>query len=406
MLIEQYKISKNIGITLKYEKSIVNTRLFCIKNLIIMKKKILFVSTHFPPDYPYGGLIESGSKLLTALRKIQPNITAVSVSKNPKKVLELSQKGDLCCRSNFYHDWGISIELIYALWGKIKNSDIIYINGIVTFPVTLATIYALLHRKKIIVSTHGSLEPWSVNHKKWKKYFYYKFIVLPLINRCDKVHVSAEMERDNVKQYGVKPEAIVIPNGVNLEEYREMSPSLKQANPFNILFLSRISKKKGLDILIESFNEFLEKYPNSNAILQLVGPDNENYVAKLNIKNNVAIKYLGTAYGNEKKQLYANANLFVLPTYSENFGIVIAEAMACGCPIITTTGTPWQIIETINCGKFINPNKEELLNALTEIYHKTNQERLEMGINGRRYVYENLDWDQIGSSLFKQIVNI
>lgn len=369
------------------------------------KNKILFVTTHFPPDYHFGGIVESGSKLVDEMRKIDNNISLVCVSKNPEKVKALLNKNDLCAKSNFYHDWGISFSLIFSLWNKVKNVDVCYINGIVTFPVTLATIYCILLNKKFIVATRGSLEPWRVNYKKWKKYFYYNYIVLPLIKKASAVHVTAKEEQFGVEQFGYKGNFVVIPNGIKLEDYANTESIIESdyEGRFSILFLSRISKVKGLDILIEAFQQFQEKYDIHDAVLLLVGPDNENYLKSLNISDDTKIKYLGSVYNEAKINLMRTVNLFVLPSYSENFGNVVAEAMASGCPVITTTGTPWEVIEKINSGIYIEPTVNQLVEAMCKIYSMSIVERKAMGERGKEYVFNNFDWKVIGLDLYEKL---
>jgi glycosyltransferase involved in cell wall biosynthesis len=371
----------------------------------VPNKKILFVTTHFPPDYHFGGIVESGSKLLEEMRKIDSSISLVCVSKTPDKVRELLNENDLCAKSNFYHDWGISISLIFSLWNKVREADVCYINGIVTFPVTLATIYCILLNKKFIVATRGSLEPWRVNYKKWKKHFYYNYIVLPLIKKASAVHVTAKEEQFGVQQFGYNGNFVVIPNGIKLEDYAKISPFIESEykGKFNILFLSRISKVKGLDILTEAFDLFQSKYNIKDAILLLVGPDNENYLKTLNIVEESNIKYLGSVYNEEKINLMRSVDLFVLPSYSENFGNVVAEAMASECPVITTTGTPWEIIEKINCGIYIEPDVNQLVAAIYKIYSTPIEERKSMGKRGKEYVFNNFDWKVIGSDLYAKL---
>jgi len=137
------------------------------------KNKILFVNTHFPPDYHYGGVLESGSKIYKYLRKIDKNITYAVVSKIPDKVYAEKLGSGMCYTSIQFHRFGFSFDLIFGLWRQISENDIVFINGTVTFPTVLAQIYAVLLRKKFIVSTRGTFGQQSIQQKKWKKYFYY-----------------------------------------------------------------------------------------------------------------------------------------------------------------------------------------------------------------------------------------
>ena len=139
-----------------------------------MGKHILFVSTHYSPDFHYGGVVESSTNLYQAL-KISDNskYSLVTVSKTPKNVKAKLKGDEHCYQSFFFHRFGFSFELLYKLWFQIKVNDIIFINGTVTFPTVVAQIYSLLQKKCFIVSTRGTFGEANLRQKKWKKLFYY-----------------------------------------------------------------------------------------------------------------------------------------------------------------------------------------------------------------------------------------
>jgi glycosyltransferase involved in cell wall biosynthesis len=118
------------------------------------------------------------------------------------------------------------------------------------------------------------------------------------------------------------------------------------------------------------------------------------------------IDYYPGVYGEAKVDLMHAASVFVLPSYSENFGNVIAEALASGCPVMTTTGTPWNEIERYDCGKYIVPDQIPLTEALYQMYCTPPEVRLRMGMNGREYVRSNFDWDVNARRLFGHLANL
>ncbi len=113
------------------------------------------------------------------------------------------------------------------------------------------------------------------------------------------------------------------------------------------------------------------------------------------------IKIVGPKFGHDKISAYHSADLFVLPTYSENFGIVIAEALACGIPVITTKGTPWQELEEYNAGKWIDVGVDFLRNALEETLIQGNVALIEMGRNGRKLIEEKYSIESVAVSFVK-----
>ena len=112
----------------------------------------------------------------------------------------------------------------------------------------------------------------------------------------------------------------------------------------------------------------------------------------------------GPKYGIDKINEYKNANLFVLPTYSENFGMVIAEAMVSGVPVITTSGTPWKILNDKKIGWWIENNGNELKNAIVEAISLTETARLHKGVESRKIIIENFSMDVV-TSKYNELYN-
>lgn len=164
----------------------------------------------------------------------------------------------------------------------------------------------------------------------------------------------------------------------------------------NILYTGRIAPIKGLDNLSRA----VAKVAARDWRLVIVGPDQENHTAELKTLANklgVAdlIDFVGPKYGEDLQRMYDNADLFVLPSYSENFGSVVVEAMAHGVPVITTKGTPWQELEENKCGWWIDIGVEPLVTALKEAMALGDAQRKEMGKRGRRLVEEKYSWSAV-----------
>ena len=112
------------------------------------------------------------------------------------------------------------------------------------------------------------------------------------------------------------------------------------------------------------------------------------------------VDFCGGVYGEKKWELYRNADVFVLPTYSENFGIVIAEALASGTPVITTKGTPWEELNTVKCGWWTKIGSEPTKKALANFLSLSSYELKRMGINGRILVEEKYSTKKIANEMF------
>jgi glycosyltransferase involved in cell wall biosynthesis len=186
------------------------------------------------------------------------------------------------------------------------------------------------------------------------------------------------------------------------------------------VFLSRLHPKKGVDILLRAWARQKEvasekwREPETavavvdsvrrsrgqtkrRPVLVLAGSDLIGYrrevekmVRELGVQDSVMIT--GEVQGEMKDALLANADVFVLPSYSENFGIVVAEAMSWGCPVIASTGTPWQEVANIGAGWWVAPEEEALAKSLVEAMGKSPEELEEVGSRGRALVTERYGW--------------
>ena len=218
-----------------------------------------------------------------------------------------------------------------------------------------------------------------------------------IIRNAACIHAASNCEAEAVRRLGYEGPITVIPNGLDISEFIGVEdseaesywPDLK-GRPV-VAFMSRLSPEKGLDLLIPVWAEVVSCASRKNALLVIAGPDHGGYrrvvqamIESYAVQKNVMM--LDMVQGRPKASLLRRADVFVLPSYSENFGIVVAEALACGTPVVTTTGTPWEILHQIDAGRCVPPRRSELLQALCEVLSMSSSQRSEMGRRGMQFV--------------------
>lgn len=274
------------------------------------------------------------------------------------------------------------------LLGHIRP-DIVHINCCWMPQCAYAQKLAQQTGYKVVLTPHGMLEPWIIK----RHYFTRKLPALILYQKravamADCLHATAESEKNNILKLGYNPHIEIIANGIDI---RNINIKSSWERKKRLLFISRIHVKKGIECLIDSvaaMRNMLQGYE-----IVIAGEGDKHYIRMLKKKTvdlgvERMIDFVGWVYDNNKWDLIKNSDALILPTFSENFGIVVAEALACGTPVITTKGAPWHDLETWKCGWWIDRDVDSLTNALREFLMLDEKELEEMGRNGRRLVEE------------------
>jgi len=310
------------------------------------------------------------------------------------------------------HFWPSFSKSWKNLLDKINKYDLIYVFGIFDYYAFFVSKYV---KKPYIISPQGTLMKGAISRKSYfLKSLYMLIFGKKILMKAKIVHVLTRQEKLAIREFGVPAEKIyIVPNGIDPELFLkdiQNKDLLLQRAPFLknkkiILFLSRMNWKKGLDDLIPAFSDVIKKIMNVH--LLLVGPGQEDYIAKVHnlirkYKLSNYVSYIGPAYGNEKLVFYKEANIYILPSYSEGFPITVLEAMYMKLPVIITKGCNIsEIIEGSKCGLVINKKRNEISKAI--IYLMNNEHILEeLGERGRDYIERNLLW----SSLIDKIIQM
>ncbi|MEO1283159.1 MAG: glycosyltransferase, partial [Pseudomonadota bacterium] len=211
-------------------------------------------------------------------------------------------------------------------------------------------------------------------------------------------HATSEQEHDDIRAFGLTAPVAVVPNGIDVPDTGEiMQPALASDRQRSVLYLGRVHAKKGIDRLLRAWANVEAANPNWR--LQIVGPAEEGHdVELLHLAQRLQLPrvvFHPGMFGAEKLAAYRDADLFVLPTLDENFGMVVGEALAHGTPVICTKGAPWAGLSEKGCGWWIDHGVDALTATLSESMAMPREKLRAMGLVGRSWMEADYSWDRI-----------
>lgn len=364
-------------------------------------------------DNSYGGPAKSVPFLIKYLNKLEVNNIIISVKLKEKEQNDICQENNIKIISSKYNGFKFlkfSQVLCNNIKQEIDNYTILHTHSLWNYPPYCAFKISKKYNLPLVMSIRGNLYDWNLNKSKWKKDLALNLFQLKMFKEASCLHATEENELKAIRKLGIKTPVALISNGIEVDEFKNLSTKEEAKNNLNlnlnkryILFMSRIDSKKGLEYLIDNFIELEKKYPEWE--LLIAGPIyDEKYFD--NIKKNIEkyhisskVHYFGMVSGQKRLDLFTSAELFILPAHTENFGMVIGEAMACKLPIITTTGTPWKVLNQENAGWWIDLNNENIINALDEAMSKSSVELQAMGLKGYEIIKRDYTWERVASQM-------
>lgn len=278
-----------------------------------------------------------------------------------------------------------------------NNATILHDNGVWLGTNYLAARVARSTRRPFVISPRGMLTNWAVRHHRWGKRLAWHIYQRSALASATLLHATSSEEAEDLRSLGCHQPIAVIPNGV---VFAPKDLPLATACVRRALFLSRVHPKKGLLDLIAVWSELKP----AGWELVIAGDDEGGHASEVEtaIRNaglQQSCRLIGPVGDEEKWACYAAADLFVLPSYSENFGLVVAEALGCGVPVVTTTATPWAGVESRQCGWCVPPGREALRPVLAQALALSRDELRQMGVRGRTWVRSEYSWDQAARHL-------
>jgi glycosyltransferase involved in cell wall biosynthesis len=303
-------------------------------------------------------------------------------------------------------DWSPGFRRLLS--AEVDGADIVHNHGLWLLTNRDARIVARRARVPLVISPRGMLEPQARRRGRFKKWVAWRLSESTNMRAAAAFHATSVEEARSIRACGVRAPIAVIPNGV-----AESMLSPTGAAPARslvagvgdrryVLFMSRLHPHKGLESLLDAWAAIQRESPDVRLII--AGPDVIGYqpflerrARDLHVSDTVI--FPGALDGERKSAALEHADAFVLSSLSESFGIVIAEALAHGLPVITTTGTPWQRLVTHECGWWVDPTVDALVGALREALALSPQQRRGYAQRGRALVREICSWSAIASDM-------
>jgi len=285
--------------------------------------------------------------------------------------------------------------------GRTASPDIVHQHGLWT---AQGRVTRILRSRGIrtVVAPHGSLAPYALRRSRWRKRFALTWFESHNLHEASCLHATSAGEVQAFRQFGLRAPVAVIPNGVSPSWLATVGDRSGFRRRYGIddetrvmLFLSRIHPIKGLPMLLAALARHREQLGRWR--LLIAGPDEaghraeiERLVARLGVSGSVS--FLGPLLEEPKRDAFAAADLFVLPTHTENFGIVIAEALACRLPVITTQAAPWRELDVNGCGWWVPSDTASIGAALLDAASRPLEDLRAMGARGHALVASHYLW--------------
>ena len=242
----------------------------------------------------------------------------------------------------FLRSLRMSSGLSKAARKAVRASDLVHVHGLWLMPNVYAGQAAAATGRPLIVTPRGMLAPEALAFSARKKRLFWRFLQKPAYARAAVWHATCEAEAEEIRAFGIRAPIAIIPNGIDIPESPTRSLP-RQTTPHTILFLGRLHPKKGLPDLVAAWSRLAHE--RSDWILRIVGPDEGGHrveLEKMVHQGGVPrVVFESSVHGAEKAQVLQEADVFVLPTQNENFGLAVAEALAAGVPAIVSHGAPW-----------------------------------------------------------------
>jgi glycosyltransferase involved in cell wall biosynthesis len=368
--------------------------------------RVLHVTPSFYPAVVYGGPTYSVYHLCRSLARNGCDVDVLTTNANGREVLDVPTDRAIeledRLRVHYCSRWGgksVSPPLLRQLWSAIRRADVVHLMAVYSFPTIPTLLACRLLGKPVVWSPRGMLQRWAGTTRPTLKAWWER--VCRLASPASLVlHVTSEEEarESAIRMPGAK--FVVIPNGL---EVPERVAQINGNKRLRLLFLGRLHPIKGIENLLNAY-KLVGQQLSMPVSLTIAGAGDRPYTEELRARIKSLelceqVHMMGAVTGSEKEKAFLNADVVVVPSHTENFAMVVAEALAYGIPVIASTGTPWQRLAEMGCGLWVDNRPESLAEAIATISRMPLQE---MGLKGREWMQKEF----AGEVVAKQMASV
>ncbi len=293
---------------------------------------------------------------------------------------------------------GLSTSLQRSLNAHARRSDVIHNHGLWMMPNVYSGTAARRSGKPLVISPHGTFSPLALARSRHVKRTFWWLQQRTAVKQAKVLHATSEQEYQDIRAYGLTQPVALIPSGVDVPS---SVPARHEVRQKTLLFLGRIHPIKGLDALLDAWAEL--EHEHLDWKLVIAGSDPVGHEAELKQKvaaqNLSRVSFPGPLYREAKHRAYEAADLYVLPSKTENFGHTVTEALGHAVPVLTTTRTPWGPVVGHGCGWCVDCDPKGLFKGLKQAFNVTDEERRAMGAKGRAWMEKDFSWNTVAHQM-------
>jgi len=368
--------------------------------------RVLHVTPYYAPAWCYGGIVEAVFQLTRHLAGAGACI----------RVLTTDAEGEhrrLPPQSRAQYSGTPGVEAIYCprraaksvapamlarLPAMVRWADIVHLHAVYSFPTFPTLAYARMLDRPVVWTPRGALQRWKGSRRVALKSLWEK-ISEGIAPRRLALHLTSEDEARECADRFPSAARIIVPNGV---EIPERAARLESVDKIRIGFIGRLDPKKGIENLLDACVLLAERQSLAFS-LAIAGSGAPAYERKLServaaLSARIDILMSGEVRGDAKERWFASRDVVVVPSYTENFANVIAEALAREAPVIASHGTPWAELETHGCGLWVANDAASIAAALERI---AVMPRAAMGARGRAWMIDQFSWERCARDMMR-----